>query len=197
MPRFPRNSSFPSRCSRAGRRLPVLRARLPSGRTRRGRMPLGVVLFLHPGRLLEGLALIEDTQGGLRKGSIIIRGRRPLDLPLHQVLEHPHPLDAHAQVNEAPGEPRDGQVPRRIAEPAVLPLAPPGTVSLAVMAATVLVLGAGFGGLELSSRLAHELGGDVDVTLIDRTDAFVFGFSKLDVMFGRRSMDEVRLPYAE
>jgi hypothetical protein len=24
----------------------------------------------------------------------------------------------------------------------------------------------------------------VDVTLIDRSDAFVFGFSKLDVMFG-------------
>jgi sulfide:quinone oxidoreductase len=65
------------------------------------------------------------------------------------------------------------------------------------MAATVLVLGAGFGGLELSSRLAHELGEDVDVTLIDRTDAFVFGFSKLDVMFGRRTMDDVRLPYAE
>ncbi len=65
------------------------------------------------------------------------------------------------------------------------------------MAASVLVLGAGFGGLELSSRLAHELGDDVDVTLIDRTDAFVFGFSKLDVMFGKRPMQDVRLPYAE
>jgi sulfide:quinone oxidoreductase len=65
------------------------------------------------------------------------------------------------------------------------------------MTATVLVLGAGFGGLELSSRLAHELGDDVDVTLIDRTEAFVFGFSKLDVMFGRRSMEDVRLPYAD
>src|SRR5215468_8652757 len=65
------------------------------------------------------------------------------------------------------------------------------------MAATVLVLGAGFGGLELSSRLAHELGGEVDVTLIDRTDAFVFGFSKLDVTFGRKTMQEVRLPYSE
>ena len=50
-----------------------------------------------------------------------------------------------------------------------------------------LVLGAGFGGLELSTRLAEELGDQVHVTLIDKSDAFVFGFSKLDVMFGRRS----------
>jgi sulfide:quinone oxidoreductase len=59
----------------------------------------------------------------------------------------------------------------------------------------VLVLGAGFGGLELSTRLAEELGDQVQVTLIDRGDAFVFGFSKLDVMFGRRQLDEVRLRY--
>ena len=49
----------------------------------------------------------------------------------------------------------------------------------------VLVLGAGFGGLELTTRLSDELGDDVDVVLIDRADGFVFGFSKLDVMFGR------------
>ena len=61
----------------------------------------------------------------------------------------------------------------------------------------VVILGAGFGGLELSSRLSTELADDVDVTLIDQSDAFVFGFSKLDVMFGRRSMDEVRLPYRD
>jgi len=35
------------------------------------------------------------------------------------------------------------------------------------------------------------------VTLIDRSDAFVFGFSKLDVMFGRAEPSEVRLPYSE
>jgi sulfide:quinone oxidoreductase len=34
-------------------------------------------------------------------------------------------------------------------------------------------------------RLSEELGDDVDVVLIDRTDSFVFGFSKLEVMFGR------------
>jgi sulfide:quinone oxidoreductase len=60
----------------------------------------------------------------------------------------------------------------------------------------VLVLGAGFAGLELSTRLSEELGGDADVTLIDRTEAFMFGFSKLDVMFGTRTPAAVRLPYA-
>ena len=61
---------------------------------------------------------------------------------------------------------------------------------------TVLILGAGFAGLELATRLSEELPGDVDVTIVDNSDAFVFGFSKLDVMFGRASMDDVRLPYA-
>jgi sulfide:quinone oxidoreductase len=62
-------------------------------------------------------------------------------------------------------------------------------------AARVLVLGAGFGGLELATRLSEELGERVDVTLVDRNDAFVFGYSKLDVLFGRQSAAEVRVPY--
>ncbi len=37
---------------------------------------------------------------------------------------------------------------------------------------------------------------DFAVSLIDRSDAFVFGYSKLDVMFGRSTLDAVRLPYA-
>jgi sulfide:quinone oxidoreductase len=61
----------------------------------------------------------------------------------------------------------------------------------------VVVLGAGFGGLELCTMLSEELRDDVDVTLIDKEDAFVFGFSKLDVMFGRTTPDAVRLPYRE
>jgi len=65
------------------------------------------------------------------------------------------------------------------------------------MATRVLVLGAGFGGLELSTMLSQEVGDDVEVTLIDKGDSFVFGFSKLDVMFGRTSAEAVRLPYAE
>ena len=61
----------------------------------------------------------------------------------------------------------------------------------------VLVLGAGFGGLELATILSEELGDDADVTVIDERDSFVFGYSKLDVMFGISDPDEVRLPYAE
>jgi sulfide:quinone oxidoreductase len=65
------------------------------------------------------------------------------------------------------------------------------------MTTSVLVLGAGFGGLELSSRLSDELGDRVEVTLIDRSDAFVFGFSKLDVLFGKQEPKAVRLRYAD
>ena len=61
----------------------------------------------------------------------------------------------------------------------------------------MLVLGAGFGGLELCTRLSEELGDQVDITLIDRADAFVFGFLKLDVMFGKRTPDTVRLYYRD
>ena len=55
------------------------------------------------------------------------------------------------------------------------------------MTTRVLILGAGFGGLELTARLSAELGDRVDITLIDRSDSFMFGFAKLDVMFGRRT----------
>jgi sulfide:quinone oxidoreductase len=61
----------------------------------------------------------------------------------------------------------------------------------------VLVLGAGFGGLELTTRLSEELGDEADVVLIDRSDGFVLGFSKLDVMFGRTTADAVRHSYAD
>jgi sulfide:quinone oxidoreductase len=61
----------------------------------------------------------------------------------------------------------------------------------------VLVLGAGFGGLELCTMLSEGLSGEVEVTLIDRNDAFVFGFSKLDLMFGRAQPPAVRMPYRE
>jgi sulfide:quinone oxidoreductase len=61
----------------------------------------------------------------------------------------------------------------------------------------VLVLGAGFGGLELASRLSAEFGDAVQITLIDQNDTFVFGFSKLDVMFGRATPASVRHRYAD
>jgi sulfide:quinone oxidoreductase len=65
------------------------------------------------------------------------------------------------------------------------------------MKTRVVVLGAGFGGLELATVLSEALGDEVDMTLIDRSDAFVFGYSKLDVMFGHATLDAVRLPYRE
>src|SRR3970040_315122 len=59
----------------------------------------------------------------------------------------------------------------------------------------VVVLGAGFGGLELSTLLSEAIGDRLDLTLIDRNDSFVFGYSKLDVMVGRKTPDAVRLAY--
>ena len=59
----------------------------------------------------------------------------------------------------------------------------------------VVILGAGFGGLELSTLLSDRLADEVDVTLIDQNDAFTLGFSKLDILFGHQTRDEVRLPY--
>ena len=53
------------------------------------------------------------------------------------------------------------------------------------MVTRTLVLGAGFGGLELAAVLSEEFGDDAGVTLIDEREAFVFGYSKLDVLFGR------------
>jgi len=59
----------------------------------------------------------------------------------------------------------------------------------------VVVLGAGFGGLELTSILSETLGDRLDLTLIDQHDSFYFGFSKLDVMFGRTAPESVKIAY--
>ncbi|MDO3637216.1 NAD(P)/FAD-dependent oxidoreductase [Mycolicibacterium arseniciresistens] len=64
------------------------------------------------------------------------------------------------------------------------------------MTTHVLVLGAGFAGLELAAQLSQSPE-PVRVTLIDRNDTFHFGFSKLDVLLGRRTADDVQLPYAQ
>jgi sulfide:quinone oxidoreductase len=60
-----------------------------------------------------------------------------------------------------------------------------------------VVLGAGFGGLELTTLLAERLGDRVEVVLVDKHEGFVFGFSKLDVMFGRTSPERVLHPYRD
>ena len=65
------------------------------------------------------------------------------------------------------------------------------------MPVRVVILGAGFGGLELSTILSETLGEQLDLTLIDKNDAFIFGFLKLDLMFGRKTPDAVRLPYRD
>jgi sulfide:quinone oxidoreductase len=61
----------------------------------------------------------------------------------------------------------------------------------------VLILGAGFAGLELATRLSETVSDAVNVTLLDRNDSFYFGFSKLEVMLGRQSAEAVQLPYSE
>src|SRR5438445_1782649 len=63
------------------------------------------------------------------------------------------------------------------------------------MTIRVVVLGAGFGGLELASRLSEAMPDRLDLILIDKADSFVFGFSKLDVMFGHQTSNSVRLEY--
>lgn len=63
------------------------------------------------------------------------------------------------------------------------------------MHSRVLVLGAGFGGLETAARLSELLGEEADVTIIDASPGFVFGYHKLDVLFGQSSAETVRMPY--
>ena len=61
----------------------------------------------------------------------------------------------------------------------------------------VLILGAGFGGLELATRLSESLGDELHITLVDQNDSFIFGFSKLEILFGRQTREEVRFPYRD
>ena len=61
----------------------------------------------------------------------------------------------------------------------------------------VVILGAGFGGLELATRLSDEFGAALDAVLVDQSDGFVFGFSKLDVIFGRALPSSVRHSYRD
>ena len=65
------------------------------------------------------------------------------------------------------------------------------------MTQRIVILGAGFGGMELSTLLSEEVAGDAEITLIDHGDSFVFGYSKLDVMFRGAAPEAVRLPYTE
>jgi sulfide:quinone oxidoreductase len=59
----------------------------------------------------------------------------------------------------------------------------------------IVVLGAGFGGLELSTILSERIGDRIDLTLIDKNESFYFGFSKLDLMFGRKPAEALKISY--
>ena len=65
----------------------------------------------------------------------------------------------------------------------------------------MVVLGAGFGGLQLAARLSEAIvagvADGIDVVLVDSRPGFVFGFSKLDVMFGRSLPEQVVHPYTD
>ncbi|MDX6699646.1 MAG: sulfide:quinone oxidoreductase [Solirubrobacteraceae bacterium] len=65
------------------------------------------------------------------------------------------------------------------------------------MTTRALILGAGFGGLEVAATLSESAPEEFEVTVLDRSDSFVFGYAKLDVMFGRQAADAVRLPYRD
>lgn len=62
----------------------------------------------------------------------------------------------------------------------------------------IVVLGAGFGGLELSVRLSEAIGAepDTEIVLIDRSDAFVAGAAHVALLSGRATIDDVRHPYS-
>ncbi|HMC68805.1 MAG TPA: FAD-dependent oxidoreductase, partial [Mycobacteriales bacterium] len=59
----------------------------------------------------------------------------------------------------------------------------------------VVILGAGFGGLELAARLSEALPERLSITLIDRNKGFTFGFSKLDVLYRGQTPAEVEISY--
>ncbi|MFD4179580.1 NAD(P)/FAD-dependent oxidoreductase [Rhodococcus sp. NPDC058514] len=62
---------------------------------------------------------------------------------------------------------------------------------------TVLILGAGFGGLELAACLSESQPDEIGVTVVDQNDSFTFGFSKIDILFRDRAPESVRIPYAD
>jgi sulfide:quinone oxidoreductase len=60
----------------------------------------------------------------------------------------------------------------------------------------VLVLGGNFGGMTAALAVSHELGGDVDVTVVSASDHFLFNPSLIWLPFGKRNRDEITFPIA-
>ncbi len=66
-----------------------------------------------------------------------------------------------------------------------------------MMAKEILILGAGFGGLEAATGLRQGLDSSYRVTLIDKSDYFIIGFSKFEVLFGRQTAHGVKSFYRD
>ncbi|MCB0917358.1 MAG: FAD-dependent oxidoreductase [Actinobacteria bacterium] len=64
------------------------------------------------------------------------------------------------------------------------------------MAAKVLVLGGNFAGINASLLVKHELGDDVDVTVVSQSDQFVFNPSLIWLPFGKRDAEDITFPLA-
>ena len=65
------------------------------------------------------------------------------------------------------------------------------------MGKEILILGAGFGGLEAATGLSEALDPSHRITLVDKSDHFIVGFSKFEVMFGRQPAERVKAYYAD
>jgi sulfide:quinone oxidoreductase len=66
----------------------------------------------------------------------------------------------------------------------------------AMSRAKVVVLGGNFGGLTTAIALAHELEGDVNVSVVSASDRFVFNPSLVWLPFGKRTPEDVTFPLA-
>ena len=60
------------------------------------------------------------------------------------------------------------------------------------MGGSILILGAGFGGLEAATRLRSALDESFEITVVDQHDFFNFGFTKFDLMFGRKDPEDCK-----
>ncbi len=65
------------------------------------------------------------------------------------------------------------------------------------MKKNILILGGGFGGLEVATSLRARLDDNFEITLIDKKDFFFVGFAKFDLMFGRRAPGDVKSYYSD
>ena len=61
----------------------------------------------------------------------------------------------------------------------------------------VLVLGGNFAGLTAALSVKHELGDDVDVTVVSKSDQFQFNPSLIWIPFGKRTAGNVTFPVAK